>query len=263
MHLDVLAMVALATSCLTRSALKYRHLQDFLDLPLRMIAAQQQTDGSFNHNVPTTALAVQALAIPDELRLEPNVTGGKAMPLPAWRPDLAFDWLRSQQNPDGSFGDVFKTTEVLMALVPGRGYGSISYPRCSMMASRASTTEAAATSTAMPTAKASSGDPSSLVHFTYVVWIGQNRSEVYAIQLSVPGNISFYETMKVAAEADHRFEFSASVWPNGHYVHTINGHRDQYIGFHFWLLFRLNAMPDPANPPPATVPYVAPAGNFF
>ena len=253
-------MVALATSCLTRSAAKYRHLQDYLDLPLRMIAAQQQADGSFEHNVPTTALAIQALTIPEELKLEPEVTGGKAIPLPVWRPDLAFDWLRSQQKPDGSFGDVFKTTEVLMALAPGRGYGRISYPRCSMNKTDATTTEPAVTSTLTATAK--SGDQSGMVHFTYVVWIGQNRSEVYAIQLSVAANTSFYEAMKVAAEADHRFEFSASVWPNGHYVHTINGHRDQYIGFHFWLLFRLSSMPDPENPPPATVPYVASGGNL-
>ncbi len=95
---------------------------------------------------------------------------------------------------------------------------------------------------------------------TLKVWIGQNRTEVYAIQLTVPVNSSFYDAMKVAAEADPRFEFSASIWPNGHYIHTIGGHRDQYIGFHFWLLFRMNFMPDPLNPPPATHDYVAPSG---
>lgn len=67
--------------------------------------------------------------------------------------------------------------------------------------------------------------------------------------------------MKIAAEADPRFEFSASIWPNGHYVHTVGGHRDQYIGFHFWLLFRIPFMPDPANPPPLI--YVAPSGQFI
>ena len=93
------------------------------------------------------------------------------------------------------------------------------------------------------------------------MWIGQNRTEVYAIQVTVPANSSFYEAMKVAAEADPRFEFSASIWPNGHYIHTIGGHRDQYIGFHFWLLVGpLSSMPDPQNPPPMTHEFVAVAG---
>lgn len=93
------------------------------------------------------------------------------------------------------------------------------------------------------------------------MWIGQNRSEVYAIQLTVPANSSFYEAMKIAAEADPRFEFSASVWPNGHYIHTIGGHRDQYIGFHFWLLFCMPMMPDPANPPSVVAPHFVAVGG--
>ena len=113
--------------------------------------------------------------------------------------------------------------------------------------------------TSIPSAGPRSDESTSdLIHFTYVVWIGQNRSEVNAIRLSIPVNTTFYEAMKTAAEADSRFEFSATVWPNGHYVHTIAGHRDQSIGFHFWLLFRTPFMPDPLNPPPTT--YVAPAG---
>lgn len=45
-----------------------------------------------------------------------------------------------------------------------------------------------------------------VVHFTYVVWIGQNRDEVFSIKLTVPQNSSFFDAMKIAAEADPRFE---------------------------------------------------------
>ena len=53
--------------------------------------------------------------------------------------------------------------------------------------------------------------------------------------------------------------FSATVWPNGHYVHTISGFREQPVGYHYWLLYRLPTEPDPASPPPTT--FVAPAGK--
>nr|CAH0107361.1 unnamed protein product [Daphnia galeata] len=264
-NIDLLAMVVLATSCLYQSSPKYRHLQDFLEQPLKMIAAQQQPDGSFDHNVATTALAIQALKIPGQL-LEEQLSLTKPISLPAWRPDLTVDWLRSQQKADGSFGDLFITSEVLLALATQPGYGFL-YSQCSNLNNQSgqlstTTTEAPPTSpTAIPSAGSLGGDPAKKVHFTYVVWIGQNRSEVYAIQLTVPANSSFYEAMKIAAEADPRFEFSASVWPNGHYIHTIGGHRDQYIGFHFWLLFCMPMMPDPANPPSVVAPHFVAVGG--
>lgn len=113
-------MVSMATWCLSRSSTKYRHLTDYLEQPLKLIAAQQQPDGSFDHNVPTTALAIQALQIPDTMD-----SSSKMISLPAWRPDAALDWLRNLQRPDGSFGDLFTTTEVLIALSPRRGYAAI------------------------------------------------------------------------------------------------------------------------------------------
>lgn len=263
--IDLLAMVVLATSCLYESSPKYRHLQDFLEQPLKMIAAQQQPDGSFDHNVATTALAIQALKIPGQLLNEQQQTSSKPISLPAWRPDLTVDWLRSQQKSDGSFGDLFTTSEVLLALATQPGYGFL-YSQCSNLNQTAqlntTTTESPPTvPSTIPSAGSLGGDPSQKIHFTYVIWIGQNRSEIHAIQLTIPVNSSFYEAMKIAAEADPHFEFSASIWPNGHYIHTIGGRRDQYIGFHFWLLFRMPFMPDPANPPSVIAPhYVAPAG---
>lgn len=170
--LDLLAMVVLATSCLYQSSPKYRHLQDFLEQPLKMIAAQQQPDGSFDHNVATTALAIQALKIPGQL-LEEQPTA-KPISLPAWRPDLTVDWLRSQQKADGSFGDLFTTSEVLLALATQPGYGFL-YSQCSNLNNQSgqlntTTTEPPPTSpTTIPSAGSLGGDPAQKVHFTYVV----------------------------------------------------------------------------------------------
>lgn len=271
MDTDALSMVAMATNCLARrsssssnsssagngntsgGASKYRqHLADYLETPLRLIASEQEPDGSFDHNVPTTALAIQALT---SIRLQSS-----AAPI-TWKLEAALDWLRSVQKADGSFGnDIFTTAEVLMAL-SGYGYGTLDPEHCTPVTGRPAPSIGEDGSPASTTPIPSAGpvaNHSGLVRFTYVVWIGQNRSEVHAIHLTVPANSTFYQAMKVAAEADPHFEFSATIWPNGHYVHTIAGHKDQSIGFHFWLLFRMPFMPDPFNPPPTT--YVAPAG---
>ena len=126
--IDVQAMVAMAIRCLSQSpsgsslsSSKQRRLGDYLEQPLRLIAAQQDPDGSFDHNLATTALAIQALTMITSLN-QSNPTGMDSIP---WRLDSALDWIRSMQRSDGSFaGDIFTTTEVLLAL-SGRGYGTL------------------------------------------------------------------------------------------------------------------------------------------
>lgn len=165
-------MGVLATSCLYQSSAKYRHLQDFLEQPLKMIAAQQQPDGSFDHNIATTALAIQALKIPGQLVNEQQQTSSKPISLPAWRPDLTVDWLRSQQKSDGSFGDLFTTSEVLLALASQPGYGFL-YSQCfnlNNQTAELNTTESPPTiPSTIPSAGPLGGDPSQKIHFTYIV----------------------------------------------------------------------------------------------
>lgn len=52
----------------------------------------------------------------------------------------------------------------------------------------------------------------------------------------------------------------ASEWPNGHYVHTLAGHKEEPMGYHYWLLYRLPDLPDPTSPPANQL--VAPVGEF-
>lgn len=46
-----------------------------------------------------------------------------------------------------------------------------------------------------------------LIQFTYTLWVGQNRSEVYNLNMKIPVNTSFYEAMLMAAEMDPNFQF--------------------------------------------------------
>ena len=56
------------------------------------------------------------------------------------------------------------------------------------------------------------------------------------------------------------FRFAATVWPNGHYVHTLSGRREQPEAYHYWLLYKIPKDPNPESPPPTT--YVTPAGKI-
>lgn len=45
-----------------------------------------------------------------------------------------------------------------------------------------------------------------LIQFTYTLWVGQNRTEVYSLNMKIPVNTSFYEAMLMAAEMDSNFQ---------------------------------------------------------
>jgi hypothetical protein len=116
------------------------------------------------------------------------------------------------------------------------------------------------------------GDPTSPLHsdistsegpdiaVKYWLWIGNEPLEAikHNITVHVPVNSTFFHLMLQAAQDSEPFEFSSTLWPNGHYIHTIAGTKEQPIGYHYWLLYRLPADPDPNNPPPTT--YIAPGG---
>lgn len=103
------------------------------------------------------------------------------------------------------------------------------------------------------------------VTVSYTLWIGQSNISSERVLASVSitttavRNATFYTVMVLAAELDPaHFAFEASQWPNGHYVHTIAGHREEPMGYHYWLLYRLDNKPDPQHPPGSH--QVAPVG---
>lgn len=99
-----------------------------------------------------------------------------------------------------------------------------------------------------------------LVNVTYTLWVGSDVNEIYNLTLSAPKNETFYEVMVLAAQRSTNFQFSAYEWPNGHYVHTLGGHKEEPMSYHYWLLYRLPAPPEPKSPPGNQL--VAPGGEF-
>ncbi|XP_014211667.1 uncharacterized protein CG3556 [Copidosoma floridanum] len=97
-----------------------------------------------------------------------------------------------------------------------------------------------------------------LVNVTYTLWVGSDVKEMYNLSISAPKNETFYEVMVLAAQRSPNFQFSAYEWPNGHYVHTLAGYKEEPMSYHYWLLYRLPTPPEAASPPGNTL--VAPGG---
>ncbi|XP_076232739.1 uncharacterized protein CG3556 isoform X2 [Calliopsis andreniformis] len=97
-----------------------------------------------------------------------------------------------------------------------------------------------------------------MVNVSYTLWVGSNVNETYNLTITAPKNETFYEVMLLAAEMSPHFQFVASEWPNGHYVHTIAGYKEEPMSYHYWLLYRLPSPPDPSSPPGNQL--VAPGG---
>ncbi|XP_078042775.1 uncharacterized protein CG3556 [Augochlora pura] len=97
-----------------------------------------------------------------------------------------------------------------------------------------------------------------MVNVTYTLWVGSNVNETYNLTVTAPKNETFYEVMLLAAEMSPHFKFVAFEWPNGHYLHTIAGYKEEPLTYHFWLLYRLPSPPDPKSPPGNQL--VAPGG---
>ncbi|KAG7212213.1 hypothetical protein KM043_012548 [Ampulex compressa] len=265
-NVDTVAMVILALRCIVQDH-RHRNLHHFVRKPSMGLAQQQRLDGSFG-DLHTTALVMQAL---EEVENEPADN---------WNRSAALAWLIGQQRPDGSFGgDVRATAEAVLGVSPrglasiraldcGQGLAESSPPRLttsniadlvildshnetmipSTAGSNTSNTDSILIGTSAPI----------LVNVSYTLWVGSHVNETYNLTVTAPKNETFYGVMLLAAEMSPHFQFAASEWPNGHYVHTLAGYKEEPMSYHYWLLYRLPGPPEPSSPPGNQL--VAPGG---
>ncbi|XP_026333134.1 uncharacterized protein CG3556 isoform X3 [Hyposmocoma kahamanoa] len=249
--LDTISMVILALRCVVQDH-RHRSLLHFVRRPMAGLARQQHPDGSFG-SLTTTALAIQAL--------EDSDSGPGAHQ--HWSLPAARKWLLERQNPDGGWGDVAKTAAAVAALTPA-SLAAVRPPHCSdkLLESRHEPLDSnggdGSLKLAYQSGHTSNDSDARNVSFTYTLWLGTNVTENYTLYMVAPRNVSFYHVMQMAADQDPKFKFEASEWPNGHYVHTLAGHKEEPMGYHYWLLYRLPEIPDPVSPPGNQL--VAPVG---
>uniref|UniRef100_A0A1B0FJY2 Uncharacterized protein n=1 Tax=Glossina morsitans morsitans TaxID=37546 RepID=A0A1B0FJY2_GLOMM len=247
---DTIAMVILALRCIVTDH-RHRHLQHFVRRPSRGLASLQDTRGSFG-SLRSTALAMQALQ-----DLERDPAG-------SWNRTAASRWIRSKQRDDGGWSEeplqdgqgpdigVGLTADIILAL-GWKGLGAVRALQCDHVIRENSdlASENGEQKLAVPYGLTSSVEESDSknVSYTYTLWVGSNVTESFSLSLISPRNTSFFKAMTQAAEMDPRFAFEAREWPNGHYVHTLAGKREEPRGYNYWLLYRLPELPDPNNAP--------------
>ncbi|XP_044763451.1 uncharacterized protein CG3556 [Coccinella septempunctata] len=239
-NIDTVAMTILALRCIVKDH-RHRNLQHSLRRPSISLARQQHSDGGFG-NIYNTAITMQALQEVPESNSNWNRTAAKA-------------YIESRQDPDGAFTDPGLTADALMALL-GKGLGAIRTLDCGKLDPDFDNH----VDIDLAKSLSSHGNDSEIrnVTVTYTLWVGSNITENSTISIMAPRNTSFYNVMQMAMEQDPHFTFEASEWPNGHYVHTLAGYKEEPMGYHYWLLYRLPEFPDPSAPPANQL--VAPVG---
>ncbi|KAH8274644.1 hypothetical protein KR026_000279 [Drosophila bipectinata] len=246
---DAIAMVILALRCIVTDH-RHRHLQHFVRRPARGLASLQDQRGSFG-SLRSTALAMQAL---QDLEYDPaghwNRTAASRYILSRQRADGGWseEPLQDGQEPDIGVG---LTADIILAL-GWKGLGAVRALQCDHVIRESSDpTENGEPKLALPFGLTFSAEESDgkNISYTYTLWVGSNVTEAFSLSLVSPKNTSFFKAMTQAAEMDPRFIFEAREWPNGHYVHTLYGKKEEPRGYHYWLLYRLPELPDPNNTP--------------
>ncbi|EDW00025.1 uncharacterized protein CG3556 [Drosophila grimshawi] len=246
---DAIAMVILALRCIVTDH-RHRHLQHFVRRPARGLASLQDQRGSFG-SLRSTALAMQAL---QDLEYDPaghwNRTAASRYILSRQRADGGWseEPLQDGQEPDIGVG---LTADIILAL-GWKGLGAVRALQCDHVIRESSDpTENGEPKLALPFGLSSSAEESDSknISYTYTLWVGSNVTEAFSLSLISPKNTSFFKAMTQAADMDPRFIFEAREWPNGHYVHTLYGKKEEPRGYHYWLLYRLPELPDPNNTP--------------
>ena len=102
-------MIGMATECLRHRYKNTNYLWSHSKDLFRLMKEKQQKNGSFDDNVVTTALYIQAMQA-DSVGLDVDDAQQSAM-----------TWLRRVQKEDGSFGSLLETTEAVLALSPMKG----------------------------------------------------------------------------------------------------------------------------------------------
>ncbi|XP_017769131.1 PREDICTED: uncharacterized protein CG3556 isoform X2 [Nicrophorus vespilloides] len=241
-NIDTVSMTIIALKCIVKDH-RHRNLQHSIRRPCISLGRQQMPDGGFG-NVYNTALALQALQDVSDIGAY-------------WNRTAAILYLESKQDPDGAFTDAGLTADVVLAL-NSKGLGNIRSLECDGHESDLENhVELDGITKSIASHMYNDSDPRNIT-VSYTLWVGTNVSENYTVWLTALRNTSFYSIMQMAADADPHYNFEASEWPNGHYVHTLAGYKEEPMGYHYWLLYRLPELPDPQTPPANQL--VAPVG---
>jgi len=208
---DYIAMLLQALNCISQKSAA--NLDKIITKTTKQLKSVQNKDGSFG-NVDTTAVVVQAIMQSSDDN---------------WNVTAAVDYFIKQQTEEGLIGNKAATVQILPILY-AKNYMNITDIKCDRKE---------VTTTRIPETGAAE------ISITYSLWIGNDASKKYTINLTIQGNLSFYEIMKLAAKQDPRFQFVAADSSYGHYVTSIGGIEQDLSTKYYWML----AVLDDSNTP--------------
>lgn len=212
--MDIQAMTIMALSCITHQN-KHAHLAQNISIAVENFKRKQRTDGSFG-NVYSTALVVQALLASNQEEDTHWDLGG------------AVKYLQSQQSSadNYSFGDILATYLVLPVL-KAKSLTDIAHVKCANLRRQPRD------GNSIVDVKNQLGPK---VYLQYSLYVGNEKDIVHSLSLRVPANITVYDVMRLAAEADAKYKFNYKTVDGSIYVFSISSiANDPETGL-FWLL---------------------------
>ncbi|XP_022249131.1 uncharacterized protein CG3556-like isoform X2 [Limulus polyphemus] len=224
---DTQAMAVLALSCVVRKQ-HYTNISKNIAETLKSFKKIQKPDGSFG-NVYTSGLVVQAF-----LAGEDNGHG--------WDFKQALRYLLSQQQDDGSFGDLLATYFVLPGLAC-QSYVELGFVKC-VEPPTSNTGNGAAIQEIREINNEGSAE---YIKICYSLWF-ENENEVnQTITVDdIQPNTTFFQIMNKAAEQHSNYKFKWESTALGPYVVEIAGIANDIVNKKFWMLYVM----DPATNKP-------------
>ncbi|KAF0310353.1 uncharacterized protein FJT64_018625 [Amphibalanus amphitrite] len=218
---ETLALAVLTLRCM--EARGGRRTEHHLTETTRRLAGRQRADGGFG-DLQTTLLAHQALT---------------AVTAAGWDSAASLRFILSKRGEDGSLGDV-RLTAAAIGVLGGKSLLHVTDTPCHR-GQRVG--ETASLPSDGGRANSELPPPPPPIEVTLWLWIGSEPDLIYRQLVSVQQNASVFECLQLAAQLNKHFQFSSELWPNGHYIHTIDGYRERKEGYRFWLLYTLDSAP--------------------
>jgi len=220
---DTIAMIGMATECLRHRYKNTNYLWSHSKDLFRLMKEKQQKNGSFDDNVVTTALYIQAMQA-DSVGLDVDDAQQSAM-----------TWLRRVQKEDGSFGSLLETTEAVLALSPMKGRIHLD-SQCAKHLTRIDNFDYGRSLDQKVSLAHVPGQKVVNVHFR----IGEGTDPVNKmkdINATVLEDANIYQILKEIARSNENFKFEFKESAIGQYLSSIDDHKDGPAGY--WMIYRL------------------------
>ncbi|XP_076364493.1 uncharacterized protein CG3556-like isoform X2 [Tachypleus tridentatus] len=220
---DTRAMAVMALSCVVKKQ-HFTNISQNIEEALNSFKKIQNPDGSFG-NVYTSGLVVQAF-----LAAEDNGND--------WDFKQALLYLLSQQQKDGSFGDLLATYFVLPALAC-KSFVDLGFVSCV----EPTTSDSGNGEEIQEIRGIDNVGSAEYIKVRYSLWFkDENEMNQSIIVDNIQPNTTFFQIMEKAAEQNPKYKFKWESTAFGPYVVEIAGIANDAVNKKFWMLYVMDPL---------------------